>query len=42
MGIDGTRKLAEEGYGRVWPEVIRMDDQVRARIDAIWNRLGIP
>jgi 4-hydroxy-3-polyprenylbenzoate decarboxylase len=42
MGIDGTRKLAEEGYGRVWPDVIRMDDQVRARIDAIWNRLGIP
>ncbi|MGH7551513.1 MAG: menaquinone biosynthesis decarboxylase [Longimicrobiales bacterium] len=41
MGIDGTRKLAEEGYGRVWPEVIRMDDQVRARIDAIWNRLGV-
>jgi 4-hydroxy-3-polyprenylbenzoate decarboxylase len=42
MGIDGTRKLAEEGFGRVWPEVIRMDPDVKARIDALWTRLGIP
>jgi 4-hydroxy-3-polyprenylbenzoate decarboxylase len=42
MGIDGTRKLREEGFERVWPEVIRMPAEVKARIDEIWQRLGIP
>jgi 4-hydroxy-3-polyprenylbenzoate decarboxylase len=41
MGIDGTRKLAEEGFTRVWPEVIHMDDAVRAKIDALWPSLGL-
>jgi 4-hydroxy-3-polyprenylbenzoate decarboxylase len=41
MGIDGTRKLAEEGFTRVWPEVIHMDDTVRAKIDALWPSLGL-
>jgi 4-hydroxy-3-polyprenylbenzoate decarboxylase len=41
MGIDGTRKLSEEGFTRTWPDVIRMDPAVRARIDAIWPALGL-
>ena len=41
MGIDGTRKWSEEGVTRPWPEVIRMDDAVRARVDALWPRLGL-
>jgi 4-hydroxy-3-polyprenylbenzoate decarboxylase len=41
MGIDGTRKWAEEGAPRPWPEVIRMDAAVRQRIDALWPKLGI-
>jgi 4-hydroxy-3-polyprenylbenzoate decarboxylase len=41
MGIDGTRKWPEEGYTREWPDVIRMDDVVRQRIDELWPRLGI-
>jgi 4-hydroxy-3-polyprenylbenzoate decarboxylase len=41
MGIDGTRKLAEEGFTRTWPEVIRMDDDVRSKIDSLWPRLGL-
>lgn len=41
MGIDGTRKLPEEGFARVWPEVIRMDEAVKAKIDGVWERLGL-
>ncbi len=41
MGIDGTRKLPEEAHDREWPEVIRMDPEVRRRIDALWPTLGI-
>jgi 4-hydroxy-3-polyprenylbenzoate decarboxylase len=39
--IDGTRKWAEEGYRRDWPEVCRMSDEVVARVDAMWDELGI-
>ncbi len=42
MGIDGTRKWPEEGHDRPWPEVIRMDEAVRRKIDELWPRLGIP
>lgn len=42
MGIDATRKWPEEGFEREWPEVLTMDPQVRARVDEIWDRLGIP
>jgi 4-hydroxy-3-polyprenylbenzoate decarboxylase len=43
MGIDGTAKLPEEGVTRVqpWPEVIDMDADVRARVDDMWERLGL-
>lgn len=43
MGIDGTRKWAEEGVDRVqpWPEVLRMDEGVRRKIDQLWPALGI-
>lgn len=41
MGIDGTRKLPEEGFTREWPEMIRMDEAVKTKIDAVWDRLGL-
>ncbi|MGD8967252.1 MAG: UbiD family decarboxylase [Anaerolineae bacterium] len=41
IGIDATAKLPEEGYGREWPEVVRMDEAVKARVDALWEALGI-
>jgi len=40
IGIDVTAKLPEEGYPRGWPEVVRMDPDVKARIDALWSELG--
>jgi 4-hydroxy-3-polyprenylbenzoate decarboxylase len=36
MGIDATRKLRSEGYNRGWPEIVRMDEKVRAKIDELF------
>ena len=41
MGIDATRKWAAEGFTRPWPQMIEMDGGTRARVDAIWKKLGI-
>ena len=41
MGVDCTRKWSGEGYEREWPELIRMSDGVRAKIDHLWSRLKL-
>ena len=41
MGIDATRKWAAEGFTRPWPEMLEMPAEVKARVDAIWTRLGL-
>lgn len=41
IGIDATAKLPEEGYKRGWPKPIEMDPDVKARIEAIWDQLGL-
>jgi 4-hydroxy-3-polyprenylbenzoate decarboxylase len=41
MGFDATRKLAAEGYPREWPELARMDEAVRAKVDETAKRLGL-
>lgn len=41
MGIDGTRKLPEEGFTRDWPRVIAMDAATKAKVDALWPALGL-
>ncbi len=41
VGIDATRKWPTEGFSRPWPGDIVMTPEVKARIDAIWSRLGI-
>ncbi len=35
MGFDATRKLRGEGYTREWPELVKMDAGVKARVDAL-------
>ena len=35
MGVDATRKLPGEGYLRGWPELVRMPEEVRARVNAM-------
>ncbi|BCZ91244.1 menaquinone biosynthesis decarboxylase [Thermus thermophilus] len=39
--LDGTRKLPEEGFPRVWPERIRMDPKVKALVEARWAEYGL-
>ena len=41
MGIDATRKWRAEGFERPWPAMIEMDAATRARVDAIWAKLGL-
>jgi 4-hydroxy-3-polyprenylbenzoate decarboxylase len=41
MGIDATRKWPEEGFTRDWPELIRMDEATKRKVDALWPSLGI-
>ena len=41
MGIDATRKWAAEGFMRPWPAMIEMDRATKARVDAMWSRLGL-
>lgn len=42
MGVDATTKWKEEGFDREWPTRIVMDDETKARVDAMWGDLGIP
>ncbi|MBK9167508.1 MAG: menaquinone biosynthesis decarboxylase [Bryobacterales bacterium] len=41
MGVDATRKWTEEGFSRAWPAVIRMDPEVRRRVDFLWKKAGL-
>ena len=41
MGIDATRKGQDEGFNREWPDALKMDADVKARIDMIWKELGL-
>ena len=40
MGLDATNKMPGE-TDREWGEPIEMDDEVKQRIDALWDELGI-
>jgi 4-hydroxy-3-polyprenylbenzoate decarboxylase len=40
--LDGTRKLAEEGFARRWPPKIVMSAEIVRRVDERWGRLGLP
>jgi 4-hydroxy-3-polyprenylbenzoate decarboxylase len=41
MGIDATGKWKAEGFNRPWPAMIEMDRGTKAKIDAIWGKLGL-
>jgi 4-hydroxy-3-polyprenylbenzoate decarboxylase len=41
LGIDATRKRADEGYAREWPPEILMDTATRERVTARWAEFGI-
>jgi 4-hydroxy-3-polyprenylbenzoate decarboxylase len=33
--------MPEEGFTRAWPKVIEMDEATKAKMDAVWARLGL-
>ena len=37
MGLDATRKLPGEGYTRGWPELVKMDAAVKAKVETLFN-----
>ncbi|MBI3849557.1 MAG: hypothetical protein HY298_04600 [Verrucomicrobia bacterium] len=37
LGIDATKKLPCEGFKRSWPPLIKMNEAVCRRIDALFN-----
>ncbi len=39
MGIDATTKWKEEGYTRDWPEVARMDEEVKKKVLPVWYEI---
>jgi 4-hydroxy-3-polyprenylbenzoate decarboxylase len=41
MGIDATRKWKAEGFTRPWPAMIEMDAATKAKVDAVWEKLGL-
>ena len=41
VGVDATKKWPEEGFQRPWPDLIEMDEAVKARVEPIWKQLGI-
>ncbi|MCF7952671.1 MAG: menaquinone biosynthesis decarboxylase [Spirochaetales bacterium] len=40
LGIDATRKGKLDGHEREWPEDIEMTEEVRKKVDAMWDSLG--
>jgi len=41
LGVDATRKGADEGYARAWPPDLVMDADTRERVTRRWNEYGI-
>jgi 4-hydroxy-3-polyprenylbenzoate decarboxylase len=41
MGIDATRPVENEGHDRGWPDALEMTDEVKARVDSLWEGLGL-
>ena len=38
MGFDATRKLPGEGHTRPWPEMLKMDEAIKAKVDQLLAR----
>ena len=37
LGIDATKNIPGEDFKRPWPPLIRMDESVRKKIDALFG-----
>jgi 3-polyprenyl-4-hydroxybenzoate decarboxylase len=41
MGVDATHKWPSEDFTHPWPDEIKMDAEVRKKIDAMWAKLEL-
>lgn len=41
VGIDATKTWPSEGNAREWPDEIVMSDEIKKRVDAKWQELGL-
>ncbi len=41
IGIDATKKGPDDGHFREWPSALRMDADVKKKIDGLWKELGL-
>lgn len=39
MGIDGTKKWPQEGFKREWPDVIKMSDDIKKKVDGYYQEI---
>ncbi|MDH4200004.1 MAG: menaquinone biosynthesis decarboxylase [Spirochaetia bacterium] len=39
MGIDGTKKMPEEGFKRQWPDVISMDSAIKEKVNSYYSEI---
>ena len=37
LGIDATKKIPGEGFKRPWPPLIKMDENIRIKIDKLFG-----
>jgi 4-hydroxy-3-polyprenylbenzoate decarboxylase len=37
LGIDATKKLPGEGFKRQWPPLIRMEEDIRKKVDRLFG-----
>ena len=42
LGIDATKKIPGEGFKRPWPPLIKMDEGVQKRMDALFQTKSRP
>ena len=38
LGIDATKKLPGEGFKRPWPPLIKMDEAMQKKVDALFGK----
>lgn len=41
LGIDATRKTADEGHPRPWPDALQMPNSIVERVSKRWRELGL-
>ena len=41
LHLDASSKKGMKGFDREWPDIVTSSEETKARIDSIWDSLGI-